>query len=197
MYPRSCFWYRGTSAKTTLWNRPFANPRRDLIKWATLRTPTSADFPSDFAWEKMNPFQGTLASLSKRVKVSSGSSFCPDQVVLSKNFYSRPGCRQKSLLRNCGLGGGSLSVPWSLWPQNRAAAATCHHGRCKLPAILRLTPKIVSGLRFSCGRRSEKPCDFCSGMVASPLAATVGIAILRCDFFKSPQRGPAARGPAF
>ena len=28
----------------------------------------------------------------------SGSSFCPDQVLLSKNFHSRPGCGQKSPL---------------------------------------------------------------------------------------------------
>ena len=56
-------------------------------------------------------------------------------------------------------------------------------GRCDFPAILRLTPKIASGQRFVCGRRqSDKPCDFCSEMVASPLAATVVTAILRCDF---------------
>ena len=47
---------------------------------------------------------------------------------------------------------------------------------------MRLTPKIASGLRFFCGRQGEKPCDFCSEMVASPLAATVVTAILRCDF---------------
>ena len=34
------------------------------------------------------------------------SSFCPDQVLLSENFHLRPGCRQKSLLRNSGVGGG-------------------------------------------------------------------------------------------
>ena len=38
-----------------------------------------------------------------------------------------------------------LSVPWSLRPRNRAAAATCGRGRCDFPAILRLTPKIASG----------------------------------------------------
>ena len=43
-------------------------------------------------------------------------------------------------------------------------------------------PKNASGQRFFWGRRSEKPCDFCSEMVASPLAATVVTAILRCDF---------------
>ena len=30
--------------------------------------------------------------------------------------------------------------------------------------------------------RSQKPCDFCSRMVAKPLAATVVTAMLRCDF---------------
>ena len=40
------------------------------------------------------------------------------------------------------------SVPRSLWPRSRAAAATCGRGRCELPAILRLTPKIASGLQF-------------------------------------------------
>ena len=38
-----------------------------------------------------------------------------------------------------------LSVPWSLRPRNRAAAATCGRGRCDFPAILMLTPKIASG----------------------------------------------------
>ena len=38
-----------------------------------------------------------------------------------------------------------LSVPWSLRPRNRAAAAACGRGRCDFPAILRLTPKIASG----------------------------------------------------
>ena len=28
-----------------------------------------------------------------------------------------------------------LSVPWSLRPRNRAAAATCGRGRCDFPAI--------------------------------------------------------------
>ena len=67
--------------------------------------------------------------------------------------------------------------------KNRAAGATCGHGRCELPATLRLTPRSLAASDFfCCGRRSEKPCDFRSGMVASPLAATVFIAILRCDF---------------
>ena len=38
-------------------------------------------------------------------------------------------------------------------------------------------------------RPSEKRCDFCSGMVASPLAASVVIAILRCDFCADKFRG--------
>ena len=40
--------------------------------------------------------------------------------------------------------GPELSVPWSLRPRNRTAAGTCGHGRCELPAILRVTPKIES-----------------------------------------------------
>ena len=36
-----------------------------------------------------------------------GAVFAPTmQVLLSKNFHSRPGCRQKSLVRNSGVGGG-------------------------------------------------------------------------------------------
>ena len=60
--------------------------------------PTSDDFPS-----------GALVSLSKGVKVletAVGATFYPNQVLLSKNFHSRPGCRQKSLLRISGIGGG-------------------------------------------------------------------------------------------
>ena len=57
-------------------------------------------------------------------------------------------------------------------------------GHCELPAILRVTPKSAAASDFFSGRRSEKPCDFCTGMVANPLVATVvtGSAILRCDF---------------
>ena len=52
---------------------------------------------------------------------------------------------------------------------------TCDH--------LRVARKSLAASNFFfCGRRSENPCDFCSGMLASPLAATVVIAILRCDF---------------
>ena len=40
----------------------------------------------------------------------SGSKFCPNQVLLSKNFHSRRGCRQKSLLRNSGVGGGDQNL---------------------------------------------------------------------------------------
>ena len=41
-----------------------------------------------------------------------------------------------------------LSVPWSLRPQNRAAAATCGRGRCELPAILRATQKSLAASDF-------------------------------------------------
>ena len=43
---------------------------------------------------------------------------------------------------------------------------------------------------FVCGPRSEKPSDFCSGMVAGPLPATVVTAILRCDFCAAKPRCP-------
>ena len=36
----------------------------------------------------------------------SGSGFGPDQVLLSRNFHSRPGSRQKFLLRKSGVEGG-------------------------------------------------------------------------------------------
>ena len=58
---------------------------------------------------------------------------------------------------------------------------TCGRGRCELPAILRLIPKSLADSDFLRPAK-RKTCDFCSGMVASPLAATVVTAILRCDF---------------
>ena len=78
----------------------------------------------------------------------------------------------------------NLSVPWSLRQRNRVAAATCGRGRCEVPAILRVTQESLVSSDFFCGRqfeKSERPCDFCSGMVASPVAATVVTAISRCD----------------
>ena len=76
--------------------------------------------------------------------------------------------------------------------KNRAAAATCGRGRCDSAVVaaiflrfLRLTPKIASGYSdfFLRAGDAKKPCDFCSGRVASPLAATVGpLRFLRCDF---------------
>ena len=51
------------------------------------------------------PYQGTESPGN-----CSGSSFCPDQVLLSKNFHSRPACRQKSLLRNSGVGSGGQNL---------------------------------------------------------------------------------------
>ena len=36
----------------------------------------------------------------------SGSRFFPNQILLSKNVRSSPSCRQKSLLRKSGIGGG-------------------------------------------------------------------------------------------
>ena len=56
------------------------------------------------------------------------SNFLPDQVLLSKSFHSRPGCRQKSLLRNSGVGGGVESLSQSLTDvrfATTAAMVTC------------------------------------------------------------------------
>ena len=92
---------------------------------------------------------------------------------------------------------GGPSVPWSLRPQNRAAAATCGHARCELPVILRLTQKSLAASDFFCARRSKKPFDFCSGMVASPFAATVVTAILRCDFCAAKLGDPDSSFQAF
>ena len=50
-----------------------------------------------------------------------------------------------------------LSVPWSLRPQNRAAAATCGHGRCELPAILRVTQKSLAASDFFAAAEAKNP----------------------------------------
>ena len=42
--------------------------------------------------------------------------------------------------------------------------------------------KIASDCYYFLGRRSKQPCDFCSGMVASPLVATMVTVILRREF---------------
>ena len=47
------------------------------------------------------PFQGSASP-----GVCSGSSSSPGQLLLSKNFHSRPGSRQKPLERNSGFGCG-------------------------------------------------------------------------------------------
>ena len=51
----------------------------------------------------------------------------------------------------------ALSVPWSLRPRNRAAAATCGHGRCELPAILRVTPKSLAASDFFAAAEAKNP----------------------------------------
>ena len=48
-----------------------------------------------------------------------------------------------------------LCVPWSLRPRRRAAAATCGHGCCELPAIL-------SDCDFFLWPTKRKTCDFCA-----------------------------------
>ena len=143
--------------------------------------------PQNNRWDKFWTNLGFRAVLKavrgKRVRKASGPSLI--------DFWENPGIRALYRIPNICLvcnslrrikGQHDLSVPSSLRPQNRAAAATCGHGRCELPAIWRVTQKSLAASDFVCGRRSEKPCNFCSGMVASPLAATVVTAILRCDF---------------
>ena len=44
----------------------------------------------------------------------------PDQVPLGKNFHSRPGCRQKSLLRSSGVGGGGQNLIHSILPEKKS-----------------------------------------------------------------------------
>ena len=67
--------------------------------FCTSTTPKSADLTS-WAWLKkklllrkpVSPYQG-----SESPGNCSGSSFCSGQVLLSKNFHPRPGCRRKIL----------------------------------------------------------------------------------------------------
>ena len=65
----------------------------------------------------------------------------------------------------------------------RSVQALVSRGRCSREITRLLTPKIASGCDLFCGRRRAKPCDFCNGIVASLLAATVVTAILRCEPF--------------
>ena len=60
-----------------------------------------------------------------------------------------------------------------------AAAATCGHGRCEHPAILRVTQKSLAASNFFCGRRRKAKN---LAIPAAEMAATVLTAILRCDF---------------
>ena len=55
------------------------------------------------------------------------------------------------------MGPGPLSVPWSPRPQNRAAAATCGHGRCELPAIVRVTQKSLAASDFFAAAEAKNP----------------------------------------
>ena len=77
-----------------------------------------------------------------------------------------------------------LSVPWSLRPRNRAAAATCGHGRCDLPAILRVTQKSLAASDFFAAAEAKNIAISAAEWLRArlALAATVATAILRCDF---------------
>ena len=84
--------------------------------------------------------------------------------------------------------------PWPLLPQNRASAATCGHGRCKLPAILRLTPTTLQSLAagdFFAAGEAKNPAisaaEWLRGRLRPP-------SILRCDSLKIFVRGPGMGG---
>ena len=83
------------------------------------------------------------------------TKYCPATLVrrqlwMSEKFKARHGDLCEYLRQ-------TLSVPWSLRPQNRAAAATCGHGRCELPAILRLTPKSLAASDFFAAGEAKNP----------------------------------------
>ena len=52
---------------------------------------------------------------------------------------------------------GNLSVPWSLRPRNCAAAVICGHGRCELPAILRVTQKSLAASDLVAAAEAKNP----------------------------------------
>ena len=66
---------------------------------------------------------------------------------------------------------GPIRVWWAVWGRGPAA---------QRPRDF-YYPKSLAASNFLRPAK-QKPCDFCSGMVSSPLAATVVTAILRCDF---------------
>ena len=79
----------------------------------------SCESLSSLAFEEMNlGYPENFAGMSRtygvvqkvcakkvRARFSFPNSCCPDQVLLSKTLGVRPGCRQKSLVRNSGVGG--------------------------------------------------------------------------------------------
>ena len=85
-------------------------------------TPTSAGFTFSTWCRKKSPHQGNLILFtkgSKGIKVletAVGAVFCPDQVLLSKTFFSRAGCRRKILTKEFwGWGWESISDPQFLF----------------------------------------------------------------------------------
>ena len=74
-----------------LFQAPFARA------WGGRVAPTSDDFPSDQGWDKWIATKDTSFPLEAELY---GTSLWSDQVLLSKNFRSRPGSRQKFLVRN-------------------------------------------------------------------------------------------------
>ena len=57
----------------------------------------------------------------------SGSSSSPDQILVSQNVHSKPGARQKSLVRYFG-GGGGVKMGSSFQEQNQDRRGTQNCG---------------------------------------------------------------------
>ena len=86
--------------------------------------PTSADFPSDSGWGEVNPHQGNLLSLSKGGEVletAVGAVFALAKLSLERSSIRGPSCRQNSLQRNSGVGGGGQN--WVLNCEGRGQAS--------------------------------------------------------------------------
>ena len=76
-------------------------PRSCLtVQPETARDKFSTPAPKSAAWSERKILTKETCFSLLSLGNCSGSSLCPDQVLLSKSFYSRPGCRP-SELRNC------------------------------------------------------------------------------------------------
>ena len=85
----------------------------------------------------------------RSVRVLFNAAACwPSWLGESQRNTSRNECPNTGKFFNSRSDGQCLSVLWSLRPRNRAAAATCGHGRCELPAISRVTQKSLAASVF-------------------------------------------------